>query len=127
MTAPEMEKTFYINYGIKDLCIAHLRAFNDPEAEEMIFAVLSDSEKCLQADYEKLYNSLVSGKIDYFRHGEKTVYIFTRSTRAGVKVQRSAIWDKSGEMIPLSHADIDSFSEMVEKGFCIDNITIFAA
>lgn len=126
MTAPEMEKSFYINYGLHDLTLALFRA-EDPEEEKMISSVLDDSEKCLQSDFRRLWEMLISGKIDYFRHGEKTIYVFTRSTRAGVKVQRSAIWDKSGEMIPLSHADINSFSEMVEKGFCIDNITIFAA
>lgn len=124
----QIVKSYFVNFGIRDLCIAHLRAFNDPEAEEMIFAVLSESEKELQKYYESLYADLVSGTIDYFYHVScGVIYLFTRSARAGVQVQRSAIWDKSGEMIPLSHADIDSFSEMVEKGFCIDNITIFAA
>lgn len=113
-----------IKYNLHDLAIALFTADND--SSELVQLVYDDSEKMLKKDYKQLYDALVSGAIDYFRHGEKTVYVYTRSIRPGVAVQRSVFWDCSGELVPVSHADIYSFEDMTNSynHFCIDNVTI---
>lgn len=113
-----------IKYNLHDLAIAMLTA--DDDCGELMQLVYDDSEKMLKEDYKHLYDALVSGAIDYFRHGTKTVYVYTRSARSGVTVQRSVFWDHSGELVPVSHADIYSFEDMTNSynHFCIDNVTI---
>lgn len=113
-----------IKYNLHDLSIALLRA--DDDGSDLAQLVYDDSVSMLTEDYKRLYNALVSGEIDYFRHGEKTVYVFTRSARPGVAVQRSVFWERSGEFIPVSHSDIYSFEDMTNSynHFCIDNVTV---
>lgn len=113
-----------IKYNLHDLAIAMLTA--DDDCGELMQLVYDDSISMLTADYKRLYDALASGNIDYFRHGEKTVYVYTRSVRPGVTVQRSVFWDHSGELIPVSHSDIYSFEDMTNSynHFCIDNVTI---
>lgn len=113
-----------IKYNLHDLAIALFTADND--SSELVQLVYDDSEKMLKEDYKRLYDALVSGVIDYFLHGEKTVYVYTRSVRPGVTVQRSVFWDQSGELMPVSHSDICSFEDMTNayNHFCIDNVTI---
>lgn len=113
-----------INYNLRDLSIAMLRA--DDDSADLVQLVYDDSVQMLTADYRRMFDMLVSGKIDYFRHGTKTIYIFTRSTRPGVAVQRSVFWDRSGDLVPVSHTDINSFSDMSSgyNDFCYDNVVI---
>ena len=113
-----------IKYNLHDLAIALFTADND--SSELVQLVYDDSVSMLTADYKRLFDALVSGDIDYFRHGKKTVYVYTRSSRPDVAVQRSVFWDHSDELIPVSHSDICSFEDMTNSynHFCIDNVTI---
>lgn len=118
-----MEKKKVINYGIQNLTIKYLQNFGSEEAD-LIEDVLRDSEKCISDDFRKLYDWLLSGKIDffYFTAGCKVVHCFTRSTRPGVLIQdTSFVYLKNGDLAPSSHKDVFSFKDIETH----DNITIF--
>lgn len=68
--------------------------------------------------YKALFDALTAGKInafDFCRHygaGGQNWYIVARSTRPGILVQMSVVWLRaSGEMVPLSHCNINSFAD----------------
>ena len=65
--------------------------------------------------YKMLYEDLEAGRIDAFsfRQGAH-MRIVARSTRPGVLVQASSFWDCDGELIALSHKDVNSFSDFRE-------------
>ena len=118
-------RTKVISYGLHDLTLALFRADDDGD-RDLIELVLDESEKELRSDYLRLYNDLTAGKIDFFLFGDKTKHFFSRSTRPGVAVQASVIWDRAGELVPLSHRDIVTFSDMVRPGdgLCKDGVVV---
>lgn len=60
-----------------------------------------------------MFARLVSGNLVYFKQITKTsITVWHRSTRPGVLVQESHIWKKDGELIPLSHQNINSFKDL---------------
>ena len=72
--------------------------------------------------YKALFQALTDGRIDSFdfcgqesRNG-RNWYIVARSTRPGVLVQMSVVWIRaSGEMLPTSHRDINSFADFRQE------------
>lgn len=70
---------------------------------------------------DRMYDLLTSGEIDGFvqkdEENEKTgrflMHTWTRSTRKGVRVQKTTwLCDGQGSIIPLSHHDIVSYGDM---------------
>lgn len=114
-----------INYGIRDLSISLFRA-SESEAD-LIELVLEDSERMIQNDYKRFFSALESGRIDsfYYESGAN-VYLYTRSARAGVLIQKTCFWNRDGELIPLSHVNINSFADIVADGLK-DMVTLKAA
>lgn len=123
-----------INYDIRALCLDLFRV-DSLEEEQLIEQVLEDSRRMLRADYFGLYTDLLTGKIDYFyfenepsNAGRSKVEVWTRSARPGVQVQRTAFLKvcDTGELLPMSHHDIYTFSD-IEKDSMPDNVTIIVA
>lgn len=122
-----------INHNTHDLAVAAFRAFGT-DSERAAEQVAEEAENALQVDYKSLYNSLVSGQVDYFFHesepstiGRSLVEVWTRSSRKGVTVQRTTFLKvPSGELLAMSHHDIMTFSDMV-KDSIPDNVEIIAA
>ena len=114
-----------INYGIRDLSISLFRA-DDSEAD-LIELVLEDSERMIQGDYKRFFSALESGRIDsfYYESGGN-LYLYTRSARSGVLIQKTCFWNRGGELIPLSHRNINSFADMVADGLP-DMVTLKSA
>ena len=95
--------------------------------QEAYFAAVWERDDAETADrmqeeherpYKALFDALTAGEIDsfdFYGHSGKDGrlwYIFTRSTRPGVMVQMSVVWIRaSGEMLPTSHRDINSFAD----------------
>lgn len=114
-----------INYELQDLSISLFQAA-DAEEENMIEAVLTDSEKMLSADFRRFYDLLSVGKIDFFHFetGAGVVHVFTRSARRGVEIQETHfVHLRDGSLAPASHKNINRFEEIET----VDNITIYAA
>lgn len=122
-----------INHNTRNLSVAAFRAFGT-DSEQAAEQAAEEAENALRADYECLYNSLVSGQVDYFYHesepsniGRSLVEVWTRSSRKGVTVQHTTFLKvPSGELLAMSHHDIISFSDMV-KDSIPDNVEIIAA
>lgn len=122
-----------INHNTRHLSVAAFRAFGT-DSERAAEQAAEEAENALQADYKSLYNSLVSGRVDYFYHesepskiGRSLVEVWTRSSRQGVAVQRSTFMRvPGGELVALSHHNIVTFSDMV-KDSIPDNVEIIAA
>ena len=122
-----------INHNTRNLSVAAFRAFGT-DSERAAEQAAEEAENALRADYKSLYNSLVSGQVDYFYHesepskiGRSLVEVWTRSSRQGVSVQRSTfVRVPGGELVALSHHDIMTFSDMV-KDSIPDNVEIIAA
>ena len=122
-----------INHNTRNLSVAAFRAFGT-NSEQAAEQAAEEAENALQADYKSLYNSLVSGQVDYFYHesepstiGRSLVEVWTRSSRQGVAVQRSTFMRvPGGELVALSHHNIMTFSDMV-KDSIPDNVEIIAA
>lgn len=114
-----------INYGIRDLSISLFLA-DDSEAD-LIELVLDDTERMIQSDYRRFFSALESGRIDsfYYESGGN-VYLYTRSARANVLIQKTCFWNRDGKLIPLSHVNINSFADMVADGLK-DMVTLKAA
>lgn len=85
-----------------------------------------DAAERLEAEHEKpykaLFDALAAGRIDSFdfsgnhSSGNYNWYIVTRSTRPCVLLQISVVWVRpGGEMLPLSHSDINSFAEFRDR------------
>ena len=116
---------YKINYGIRDLSLSLFRA-KESEAD-LIELVLEDSERMIQNDYKRFFYALESGRIDSFYYESGlNVYLYTRSARAGVLIQKTCFWNRGGELIPLSHVNINSFADMVADGLK-DMVTLTAA
>lgn len=114
-----------INYGISDLSLALFRA--SESESDLIELVLEDTERMLQSDYRRFFSALESGRIDsfYYESGGN-VYLYTRSARRGVMIQKTCFWNRDGELVPLSHRNINSFADMVADGL-EDMVTLKAA
>lgn len=89
---------------------------------DLIFS-LDDAEQAeaenMAAEHERpyraLYDDLEAGRIDVFSFRQDTnVRVVARSTRPGVLIQASCFWDRDGELIALSHKDVNSFSDLRE-------------
>lgn len=114
-----------INYGIRDLSMSLFLA-DDSEAD-LIELVLDDTERMIQNDYKRFFSALESGRIDFFQYESGgNVYLYTRSARAGVLIQKTCFWNRGGELVPLSHVNIHSFADMVADGLP-DEVTLTAA
>ena len=67
------------------------------------------------APYKKLFEALIIGKIDSFDFLDDGLwYIVTRSTRPEVLVQASVILLKDGDIIPISHHNVNTFHDLEE-------------
>lgn len=65
-----------------------------------------------------LYNKLLTGQISAFYQrtkDNKHLIIAHKSTRPGVIIQVSHNWIINGEIIPCSHDNINSFSDLLKK------------
>lgn len=114
-----------ISYGICDLSLALFRA-EESEAD-LIELVLEDTERMIQNDYMRFFSALESGRIDSFHYESGgNLYLFTRSARANVLIQKTCFWNRGGELVPLSHVNINSFADMVADGLP-DMVTLKAA
>lgn len=115
-----------ICYGMTELSLSVFRANTDQE-EKAAETAYDEAQKAIEADYLPFFSALVSGEIDYFQYETgKNCHLFTRSARTGVAVQMTIFWNRDGELLPLSHRNINSFADMVRKGIA-DNVTITAA
>lgn len=114
-----------INYGIRDLSISLFLA--DESESDLIELVLEDTERMIQGDYKRFFSALESGRIDsFFYESCGNLYLYTRSARANVLIQKTCFWNRDGELIPTSHHDINSFADMVADGLP-DMVTLKAA
>lgn len=114
-----------INYGIRDLAISLFRA--SESESDLIELVLDDTERMIQNDYKRFFSALESGKIDFFQYESgRNVYLYIRSARAGVLIQKTCFWNRGGELVPLSHVNMNSFADMVADGLP-DEVTLKAA
>lgn len=127
-------KTYNINYDIRELSIACLKSFGTDD-HELISSVYEDSEKMLAADWLQLYKKLLSGSFDCISYdsgkNEKTgrglVYLFTRSPRHGVEIQKTVFLSVPGaDLVPLSHCNFRTFEDFRRDGLP-DGVTINAA
>lgn len=105
-----MKGTATLN-GISKDYFAAVWEWDDAEAAERM---QEEHEK----PYKALFDALTAGRIDSFDfYGQsgkdgRLWYIVARSTRPGVLVQMSVVWIRaSGEMLPTSHRDINSFAD----------------
>lgn len=88
----------------------------------------SESER-IDKDHEIIFNilfdRLTSGKIKAFKQETDThLILWTNSTRPGVKVQESHAWKLNGEIIPLSHQNINSPKEIIKNCEYMTNLYI---
>lgn len=114
-----------INYGIRDLSISLFRA--SESESDLIELVLEDSERMIQNDYRRFFSALEDGRINSFHYESGgNVYLYTRSARAGVLIQKTCFWNRDGELVPLSHVNMNSFADMVADGLK-DMVTLKAA
>lgn len=61
-----------------------------------------------------LFARLASNRTPYaYQETENNIILWTRSPRPGVIIQESHLWKKNGELIPVSHANINSPEEML--------------
>lgn len=128
-------KAYNINYSICELSRDLLQAFGS-EDYDLIESVYDDSEKMLSEDWAALYKSLLSGDVDYLTYktgkdkntGRSLVYLFTRSARRGVEVQKTVFLSVPGEsdLLALSHCDFHTFADFRRDGFP-DGVTVTAA
>ncbi len=105
-----MDGTATLN-GISQDYFAAVWERDDAEAAERM---QEEHEK----PYKALFDALTAGRIDSFDfYGQsgkdgRLWYIVARSTRPGVLVQMSVVWIRaSGEMLPTSHRDLNSFAD----------------
>ena len=63
-----------INHNTRNLSVAAFRAFGT-DSEKAAEQAAEEAENALRADYEILYNSLVSGQVDYFYHESNFILI----------------------------------------------------
>lgn len=107
---------------------------NETGGEDLVQAVIDDSVKMLSADWLALYEKLVSGVYDCLSYDSgkdenrrSLVYLFTRSSRQGVEIQKTVFLSVPGEeLIPLSHRDFCAFDDFRRDGFP-DGVTVTAA
>lgn len=114
-----------INYGIQELALALFSA--DDDGADLVELAYDDAQKSIESDYKSFYDALTAGRIDCFYYEKgANVYSFTRSTRAGVTVQKTCFWKRGGDLLPLSHRDINGFRDVIADGLA-DNVTLTAA
>lgn len=119
-----MRKEIY--YRITELSLSLFRANTDQE-EKAAETAYDEAQKAIEADYLSFFSALVSGEIDFFQYESgANVYLYTRSARAGVLIQKTCFWNRGGELVPLSHVNIHSFADMVADGL-EDMVTLKAA
>lgn len=124
---------YNINYDVSALGLACLESFGTDDYD-LIEKVWEDSEKMLSADWLVLYKKLLSGVYDCLSYDSgkdenrrSLVYLFTRSSRQGVEIQKTVFLSVPGEeLIPLSHRDFCAFDDFRRDGFP-DGVTVTAA
>lgn len=108
---------------------------NETGGEDLVQAVIDDSEKMLSADWLALYEKLVSGSYDFLSYetgkdentGRSLVYLFTRSARQNVQIQKTCFLSVPGsDLVPLSHCNFRKFEDFRRDGLP-DGVTINAA
>lgn len=115
-----------ICYGMTELSLSVFRANTDQE-EKAAEAAYDKAQKAIEADYLSFFSALVSEEIDFFQYETGTsCHLFTRSARTGVAVQMTIFWNRDGELLPLSHRNINTFADILREGLA-DNVTITAA
>lgn len=122
-----------INYDVSALGLACLESFGTDDYD-LIEKVWEDSEKMLSDDWLALYKKLLSGVYDCLSYDSgkdenrrSLVYLFTRSSRQGVEIQKTVFLSVPGEeLIPLSHRDFRTFIDFRRDGFP-DGVTVTAA
>ena len=67
----------------------------------------------------RLLDELIRGDIDYINHVDDVYFkCIHRSTRDGIAVQMSVgYYNKKGELIPCSHANINNFKDLRDEGY----------
>lgn len=122
-----------VSHNISALSLAALRAVNGPDEEKADAAWLA-ADEAIKEDYKGLFDDLLSGRLNYFYiesfpagcGGRGSAKLWTRSTRPGVLVQRTSFLVVPDEYIPLSHADIRAFEDMVAD--CLpDDVEVLTA
>ncbi len=123
-----------INHNTHNLAIAVFNAFGT-DSEQAVEQTAAQAEQALQSDYKRLFDALVSGEISYFYYETMPtcarrglVEVWTLSARPGVLVQHTTFMrvHETGELLPLSHSNIVTFSDMV-KDSMPDNVEILTA
>lgn len=124
-----------INYDVSSLGLACLQSFGTDDYD-LIEKVWEDSEKMLSADWLALYEKLVSGSYDFLSYetekdentGRSLVYLFTRSARQNVQIQKTCFLSVPGsdDLLPVSHRDFCAFDDFRRDGFP-DGVTVTAA
>lgn len=124
-----------INYDVSSLGLACLQSFGTDDYD-LIEKVWEDSEKMLSADWLNLYEKLVSGSYDFLSYetgkdentGRSLVYLFTRSARQNVQIQKTCFLSVPGsdDLLPVSHRDFCAFDDFRRDGFP-DGVTVTAA
>jgi hypothetical protein len=109
---------------------------NETGGEDLVQAVIDDSVKMLSADWLNLYKKLISGSYDFLTYetgkdkntGRSLVYLFTRSARQNVQIQKTCFLSVPGsdDLLPVSHRDFRTFDDFRRDGFP-DGVTVTAA
>ena len=98
-----------IDFNTRALSLAMFHAFGTDQ-EETAEAALDAACDGLRAFWQPVYNDLLAGRLDWVSYSiGATVYVLTRSIRAGADVTRSVFWETGGGLEPLSHHDFTQF------------------
>lgn len=79
--------------------------------------------------YKSLFERLTSGDIDGFYYKSEpringyNMYLYTRSVKTD-GIQRSVIWNRDGEDIPLSDSQYKDFEDLKRDG-CSDGVVMY--
>lgn len=102
-----------MRYYLKGVLRASVKGFRTGD-----FALVESIDNHNDRILSDLFTKLVSGDLAYFKQETKTsLIVWHRSTRPGVLVQESHIWKRNGELIPLSHQNINSLRDLQGGGY----------
>lgn len=114
---------------IPDLWELAVEALMNPHDESVENKYKATAKK-VKRIYEKLFDMLRSGKIDFFYYdcvyneNNFNRYVFTRSCRNN-GVQKSCIWYKNGEEIPMSDCNRETVDEFWKDHELSNNVDVF--
>lgn len=111
---------------LRDLSVACLQNPDDEKAEEAYMQAYGRQK----AIYKRLFRDLESRKIDIFFYdiGTGNSYsrmIFTRSAKKPGTIQKTCIWMRNGEEIPLSDCCRATFEEHEKAESFSDGVTVY--